>query len=935
MTGGIKLKFYRQIFPKFFDLSMLKSQKPSKPRHRAFSLVEVSAVLIIIGILIAGVFAGISLVKKFRIQAAQNLTKSSPISGISSNALWLESSLEDSFLDSESNDTSAISTWTDQKVTGNKLSITRVGTGPTYANTINYIHAVKFSGSTSNYLKIADASFLNGTNDTIVVLEKRQAANAGNFLSTTDTSDAFDNKLAIGYASDGVINHSHNSTNYTVSAYTDSIDKPRLFVFTQSSTEGQKTYINGTLAAQDTSKTTLLSGVTTLAIGKGYTGEIGEIAIFTKALSIPDRKVIEDYIGKKWTRKLNRSVVGSGITGGTGDTSSNPSCIGGTVTDSASSGCDNSCTVSVTGVSTPSSVVDGASGNLTCNTSLGYSGTIAYNCSGGDLHASPSACASTTCTITSVTGFNDQTGLAYAASETALSSPCATNYTPSTSPAPSYTCTTSGSATITGTCTLSAPTNSVAPTLSASSAAVGTAISVSSTGTWSPTPTSYTYAWWWSDGTPAAISGATSSSYTPVSGDAGHTLICKVSATNSGGTSTSPASSNATSAVTNPPTNSVAPALSSTSPVVGTAVTVTTGTWSGSPSSYTYQWWRADGTPAAISGATSSSYTPVSGDVGRTLLCKVTATGSGGTSSEVSSNTSSAVAATAGVDCTGGTITTPTISGTTYTLHQFTSSGTLTCTTTKTAKILVVAGGGGGGGVIGGGGGAGGLIYQSSYALSASNYSITVGSGGNGGSGWNTSGQDGKVGTNSVFDVSGVTQTLTAIGGGGGGYHAGATPSGNKNGGSGGGRAAEVNTGSSVVGTGTSGQGNNGGDRYGNGSYLAGGGGGAGSVGANASSTVGGNGGSGVNYSSTFGTSVGNSGWFASGGGGGVRNGSGSGGTASSGGGGNGTSTSVKAGNGLANTGGGGGGAGYNTDTSSIIGGNGGSGVVIILYPSS
>ena len=142
------MKFYRQIFAKFFDLSMLKSQKPLNPRHRAFSLVEVSVVLIIIGILIAGVFAGISLVKKFRIQAAQNLTKSSPISGISSNALWLESSLEDSFLDSESNDTSAISTWTDQKVTGNKLSITRVGTGPTYANTINYIHAVKFSGST-------------------------------------------------------------------------------------------------------------------------------------------------------------------------------------------------------------------------------------------------------------------------------------------------------------------------------------------------------------------------------------------------------------------------------------------------------------------------------------------------------------------------------------------------------------------------------------------------------------------------------------------------------------------------------------------------------------------------------------------------------------------------------------------------------------------
>ena len=639
-----------------------------------------------------------------------------------------------------------------------------------------------------------------------MVLEKRQAANAGNFLSTTDTSDVVDNKLAIGYASDGVINHSHDSTNYTVtpkvSAYTDSIDKPRLFVFTQSSTEGQKTYINGTLAAQDTSKTALLSGVTTLAIGKGYNGEIGEIAIFTKALSIPDRKVIEDYIGKKWTRKLNRSVVGSGITGGTGDTSSNPSCIGGTVTDSASSGCDNSCTVSVTGVSNPSSVVDGASGNLTCNTSLGYSGTIAYNCSGGDLHASPSACASTTCTITSVTGFNDQTGLAYAASATALSSPCITGYTASTSPAPSYTCTTSGSATITGTCTLATPSNSVAPTLSSSSAMVGTAISVSSTGTWSGSPTSYSYAWWWSDGNPAAISGATSSSYTPVSGDVGHTLICKVSATNAGGTSTSPASSNATSAVTNPPTNSVAPVLSSTSPAVGTAVTVTTGTWSGSPSSYTYQWWWADGAPAEISGATSSSYTPVSGDVGHTLLCKVTATGSGGASSAVSSNTSSAV--TAPVEpCTCTNCTTDTTTDSTSTIHKFLTVGsaTLICPTARNVWVLVVAGGGesNGRGSVGAytyrgsGGGSGGYIENTSYPVSTSTINIVVGDGGAGVS----TGSSGQNGQNSSFDDT----AIVAIGGGG----AGALNSAGNSGGSGGGGGSGT---TSAGGAGTSSQGN-------------------------------------------------------------------------------------------------------------------------------
>ncbi|MES2961892.1 MAG: prepilin-type N-terminal cleavage/methylation domain-containing protein [Pseudomonadota bacterium] len=405
-----------------------------KYRNRAFSLIEVSAVILIIGILIAGVFAGTSIIKRARLQTAESLSKSSPIPGIASNALWLETSLENSISDSESNDGSLVTSWTDQKVAGNKSAIDIVGTGPTYANTINYVHAIRFADSLgTNHLKISDATFLNNTDYTIVVVEKRQSATAGYFLRTTDSSDVASNILALGYVSDGVVGHIQ-TTNYTVtpkvSSYAESTNKARVFVFIQDSNLGKKTYINGTLAAQDAS-TSQLSGVTTLAIGKGYTGEIGEIAIFTKALTVDDRKSVEDYLTKKWSRKNNRS--------------SNASCLNGITTDT---GCDNSCSVSVTGVSTPSSVVDGASGNLNCDSALGYSGTVAYTCSNGSLTPTGS-CTATTCSITGVTGFNNKTDLAYATSATAISSPCQTDYTGS----PTYTCTTTGAATISGSCT--------------------------------------------------------------------------------------------------------------------------------------------------------------------------------------------------------------------------------------------------------------------------------------------------------------------------------------------------------------------------------------------------------------------------------------------------------------------------------------------------
>lgn len=88
------------------------------------------------------------------------------------------------------------------------------------------------------------------------------------------------------------------------------------------------------------------------------------------------------------------------------------------------------------------------------------------------------------------------------------------------------------------------------------------------------------------------------------------------------------------------PANSVAPAISG-SPVVGQTLTVSNGTWSGSPT-YAYQWKRS-GTP--ISGATTTTYTLVSADVGATITCAVTATNAGGSTTAESSPTGTVTAA--------------------------------------------------------------------------------------------------------------------------------------------------------------------------------------------------------------------------------------------------------------------------------------------------
>jgi len=75
---------------------------------------------------------------------------------------------------------------------------------------------------------------------------------------------------------------------------------------------------------------------------------------------------------------------------------------------------------------------------------------------------------------------------------------------------------------------------------------------------------------------------------------------------------------------------------------VGQTLTATTGTWTNNPTSFTYQWNRAG---TAISGATRSSYVPVTADIGNTLTVYVTAANTGGSSTLATSLPTVAVAA--------------------------------------------------------------------------------------------------------------------------------------------------------------------------------------------------------------------------------------------------------------------------------------------------
>jgi hypothetical protein len=175
-------------------------------------------------------------------------------------------------------------------------------------------------------------------------------------------------------------------------------------------------------------------------------------------------------------------------------------------------------------------------------------------------------------------------------------------------------------------------------------------------GTWTHNPTSFTYQW---NRTGTAIGGATASTYGPVAADIGNTLTVSVVATNSGGSSV-PSTSAASAAVIPAgavPMNTGLPALSGTAQN-GQTLAATNGTWTNSPTSFTYQW-KSAGVNATGAGATTANYTCNAADVGNTITCAVTAINGSGSSTPAISAPTAAV-----IDIIPGFVALPVVSGT-------------------------------------------------------------------------------------------------------------------------------------------------------------------------------------------------------------------------------------------------------------------------------
>jgi hypothetical protein len=193
----------------------------------------------------------------------------------------------------------------------------------------------------------------------------------------------------------------------------------------------------------------------------------------------------------------------------------------------------------------------------------------------------------------------------------------------------------------------SSPVNAALPAVSGT-ARQGQALTATS-GSWGGTlPISYAYQWQRcnSGGSGCnSISGAHSATYLLVSGDVGHTIRVRVTATNTDGSAQ--AFSLPTGAIAN---LGNAPAATSQpdpsgSAIEGQTMTASDGTWSGTqPITFTYHWQQCTTACTDIKDATGKTYVVAHADIGFRLRYHLTATNSAGKGS-INSNLSNVVVA--------------------------------------------------------------------------------------------------------------------------------------------------------------------------------------------------------------------------------------------------------------------------------------------------
>lgn len=272
-------------------------------KKSAFSLLELSISIIIIGILMGIVVQGIKMVASSKLAAARSLTASSPVKNISGLIAWYETTSTDSFLKSEAIDGAQISTWYDispDSIPSKKNSLTRTASSAiTYvANGINKLPSIKFTttnGTTPLMLSgFYQGSFAQGT--VFVVSQQTSISATTGVLFDLSTSGAtamlLQNYVLLNAGTAANISQTITTKPYITAVYLNSSNSKAYL-------NSISTLAGGSVVNAGSNSLSLLSVGTNRSGNLGLQGYISEVIVYNRPLTNLERKDVINYLSKK------------------------------------------------------------------------------------------------------------------------------------------------------------------------------------------------------------------------------------------------------------------------------------------------------------------------------------------------------------------------------------------------------------------------------------------------------------------------------------------------------------------------------------------------------------------------------------------------------------------------------------------------------------